>query len=211
MYTTNYKAEASPKEFSHLTLIMSKSKVCFYRPSFFKQKIKKMKNAFTILAVLVFSKMSYAQNMQGTSDTAAIRKILNSFTQAIIKKDSATLASLFANTPIAFVSVKGAETVAYLKKKDPSTSFIRIGNYKDFIAYVGQTTDQVEEKLYNVRIRTDGSVASLSSDYSFWSNQQKINWGKENWELIFNGTDWKIAAIIWSVNLEVVQMEPVKS
>ncbi|HZY35282.1 MAG TPA: hypothetical protein VFE53_01460, partial [Mucilaginibacter sp.] len=135
----------------------------------------------------------------------------NSFTQAIIKKDSATLASLFANTPIAFLSVRGGETVAWLKRKDPSTSSIQIRNYKDFIAYVGQTKDQVEEKFYHVRIRTDGSVASLSSDYSFWRNNQKSNWGQENWELIFNGTDWKIAVIIWSVNLDIAEKEPVKS
>lgn len=168
-----------------------------------------MKKVFTILAVLVFSKMSYAQNLRGTSNTAAIRKILNSFTQAIIKKDSATLASLFANTPITYLSVESAETVAYLKQKDPSTPLLGVNNYKDFIAYVAQTKDQVEEKIYNVRIRTDGSVASLSSDYSFWSNNQKTNWGQENWELIFNGTDWKIAAIIWSDNLEVVKNETI--
>ena len=168
-----------------------------------------MKKVFAILAVLVFSKMSYAQHARRTSDAAAIRKILNSFTQAIIKKDSTTLASLFANTPIAFLNVKSAKTIAYLKKKDPSTPFVEIDNYKDFIAYVGQTKDQVEEKIYNVRITTDGSVASLSSDYSFWSNNQKSNWGQENWELIFNGTDWKIAAIVWSVNLENVEKEPV--
>ncbi len=170
-----------------------------------------MKKVLTIIAVLIFSKMSYEQTIRGASDTAAIRKVLNLFTQSIIKKDSATLASLFANTPIAFLSVRGAETVDYLKKKDPSTPFIQIRNYKDFIAYVAQRKDQLEEKFYNVRIRTDGSVASLSSDYSFWSNNQKSNWGEENWELIFNGTDWKIAVIIWSVNLEVAEKEPVKS
>ena len=168
-----------------------------------------MKKVFTILAVLIFSKMSYAQNIRVASDTAAIRKILSSFTQAIIKKDSATLASLFANTPIAFLSVRGAETVAYLKKKDPSTPFIQIRNYKDFITYVGQTKDQVEEKFYNVSIRTDGSIATLSSNYSFWNNNQKINWGEEKWELVLNGTEWKIAAVIWSVNLEVAEKEPV--
>ena len=170
-----------------------------------------MKKVFTIIAVLIFSKMSYAQNIRGTSDTAAIRKILNSFTQAIIKKDSATLASLFANTPIAFLSVRGAETVAWLKKKDPSTPFIQIRNYKDFIAYVAQTKDRLEEKFYNVRIRTDGSVASLSFDYSFWSNNKKSNWGEENWELIYNGTDWKIAGIFWSENLDIAEKEPVKN
>jgi hypothetical protein len=65
-----------------------------------------MKKVFTILAILIFSKMSYAQNIRGTSDTSAIRKILNQFTESIIKKDSATLASLFANTPIAFLAVR---------------------------------------------------------------------------------------------------------
>ena len=54
-----------------------------------------MKKVFTILAVLIFSKMSYAQNIEGTLDAAAIRKVLISFLQAIIKKDSAT----FASTP----------------------------------------------------------------------------------------------------------------
>ena len=167
-----------------------------------------MKKVFAILVVLIFSKMGYAQNIRGASDTAAIHKVLNSFTQAIIKKDSATLASLFANTPITFLSVRGAGTLAYLKKKDPSAPLIQIRNYKDFVTYVGQTKDQPEEKFYNVRIRTDGSVASLSSNYSFWSNNQKINWGEENWELIFDGTDWKIVAIVWSVNLEVAEKEP---
>ena len=170
-----------------------------------------MKKVFTILAILIFSKMSYAQNSGSTSNIAAVRKILNSFTQAIIKKDSTTLASLFANTPITFLSVESAETFAYLKKKHPSTPLIGINNYKDFIAYVAQTKDQVEERIYNVRVRTDGSIASLSSDYSFWSNNQKINWGQENWDLIFNGTEWKIAAIIWSTNLEVAKKEPAKN
>jgi hypothetical protein len=158
-----------------------------------------MKKVFTILAGLMFSTMSYAQNVQGTPDTVAIRKVLNSFMQAIIKKDSATLASTFANTPSAWIEVhaRGAKTVAYYKKQDPSASFIAVNNYKDFIAFVTHTKNQLEEKVYNVRIRTDGSVASLSFDYSFWVNNQKNNWGEENWELIFNGTDWKIAAIIW--------------
>jgi hypothetical protein len=168
-----------------------------------------MKIVFTILAVLIFSKMSYAQNIKGTSDTPAIRRVLNSFTEAILEKDSATLVSLFANTPIAYISVCGGESVAYLKKKDPSTPFLQIRNYKDFKAKIAQTQDQLKERFYNVRIRTDGNVASLSSDYSFWNNNQKINWGEENWELIFNGIEWKIAAVFWSVNLEVAEKEPV--
>jgi hypothetical protein len=172
-----------------------------------------MKKVFIILAILIFSKMSYAQSSRQTSDTAAIRKILNSFMQSIIKKDSATLTSFFANTPSAWVEVhvRGAETVALLKKKYPSVPFIAIGNYKDFIGYVTHTKDQLEEKFYNVRIRTDGSIASLSFDYSFWSNNKKSNWGEENWELIFDGTDWKIGGIFWSENLDIAEQEPVKN
>src|SRR3984885_13672921 len=172
-----------------------------------------MKKVFVIIAVLIFSEMSYAQNVQATSDTAAIGKIFNSFMQAIVKKDSATLTSVFANTPSAWVEVhvRGAQTVAYLKQKYPTIPFIAIGNYKDFIKFVTHTKDQLEEKFYNVRIRTDGSVASLSFDYSFWSNNKKSNWGEENWELIFDGTDWKIGGIFWSENLDIAEKEPVKN
>jgi hypothetical protein len=35
---------------------------------------KKMKQVFAILAVLIFSKTSYAQNIRGTLDTAAIKR-----------------------------------------------------------------------------------------------------------------------------------------
>ena len=42
-----------------------------------------MKKVFTIIAILIFSKMSIAQNIQGTSDTAAIKQTINTFFDAM--------------------------------------------------------------------------------------------------------------------------------
>ena len=47
-----------------------------------------MKKVFTILAILIFSKMSYAQNMQQASDTAAIKQTINTLFDAKRKGDS---------------------------------------------------------------------------------------------------------------------------
>ena len=38
-----------------------------------------------------------------------------------------------------------------------------------------------EETFSNVRIDSDGDVAAVSFDYSFLSNDQPTNWGKECW------------------------------
>jgi hypothetical protein len=41
-----------------------------------------MKQVFAILAVLIFSKTSYAQNIRGTLDTAAIKQTINTLYHA---------------------------------------------------------------------------------------------------------------------------------
>jgi hypothetical protein len=76
------------------------------------------------------------------------------------------------------------------------------------VRYIGTSKDALEEKFYNVKIRTDGLLASVSFDYSFWSNNKKKNRGQENWELVFDGNNWKIAGAYYSYILESVTKQP---
>ena len=59
-----------------------------------------MKKVFIIVAVLIFSKISYAQNIQGSSDIAAIKQTINTFFDAIRKGDSTLLRSTFSKGTI---------------------------------------------------------------------------------------------------------------
>ena len=46
------------------------------------------------------------------------------------------------------------------------------------------TPESREEEFANVKIDTDGEVASVSFDYVFLANGIKSNWGKELWQLV---------------------------
>lgn len=70
-----------------------------------------------------------------------------------------------------------------------------------FIDGIIETSARKEEKLWNVRIDSDGQVASVSFDYSFHSGDYKSNWGQEAWQPVHTGQGWKINSVIYSVHL----------
>jgi hypothetical protein len=163
----------------------------------------------TILVIVLFTKACYAQQQTTAADKAAIEQVLDKFMQSIIKKDTATFVSLFAShIPIAWVDVQSRETLAIAQKTNAKAAAIEHDDYKNFVRYIGTSKDALEEKFYNVKIRTDGLLASVSFDYSFWSNNKKENRGQENWELVFDGNNWKIAGVYYSYILESVTKQP---
>ncbi len=53
-----------------------------------------------------------------------------------------------------------------------------------------------------MKIDTDGDLASVLFDYAFLSNGKETNHGKEAWHLLRTQDGWKIASVVWSVNLK---------
>jgi hypothetical protein len=72
-------------------------------------------------------------------------------------------------------------------------------NYRSFIEGIVANTPRSEEKFENVRIDTDGDIASVYFDYSFHADDRKSNYGKEAWHLVNTDDGWKIVSVIWSV------------
>ena len=171
-------------------------------------KSLKMKRLFFTILILVFASQLYAQDTKVTSDNKPIYRVLNTFMESIIKKDTVTFLSLFANGPVAWVSVQSKDNFELMRKDDPAAKLIRYGDHTEFIRFIA-TEGSKEEKFYNVRITKDDYLASASFDYSFWKNGKKANWGKENWVLMFDGIDWKIAGVYWSSTSEKIKKEPV--
>ncbi|WP_184548177.1 hypothetical protein [Mucilaginibacter sp. FT3.2] len=61
--------------------------------------------------------------------------------------------------------------------------------------------NSAEDKFDNIRIVEDGTVASVSMDYSFWANNKMTNWGGKYLTLIKRDGKWKITSVIYSVEL----------
>ena len=75
----------------------------------------------------------------------------------------------------------------------------------DFIGFIAKDPAALEETFSNIRIDTDGDVAQVWFDYTFMAGGYKENWGKESWQLVRTEAGWKIAAVVWSQELNPVR------
>lgn len=69
---------------------------------------------------------------------------------------------------------------------------------RKFINMIAADKAKIDETISNVRIDSDGDVAQVWFDYSFLNGDYKENWGKESWQMVRTEDGWKIAAVVWS-------------
>ncbi|TWI80127.1 CubicO group peptidase (beta-lactamase class C family) [Lacibacter cauensis] len=135
------------------------------------------------------------------TDKQQIEHLLHLFMNSIEKKDTGTLFSLFVDVPISWVAVWKPETLKELQKTKLNEPLVESRNYKTWVT--GLMRDRLyQEKFTNPVISEDGTIGSVTFDYSFLVNNKKGNWGKESWGLIKVNNQWKIASVLFSVELE---------
>jgi hypothetical protein len=64
---------------------------------------------------------------------------------------------------------------------------------------IASSNARQEERFSNIRIDTDGTVASVYFDYTYNVDGKKSNWGHETWGLAKSAGAWKISSMIWSI------------
>lgn len=139
-----------------------------------------------------------------TEDKKEIQKIMKTFMDCLIKKDSTLFYSLFHSEPIVWVGVFRDKTQESRLKNDNTKKNYFSSTYQRFYRSISNAGAD-EEKFYNIDIHEDGSIASVTFDYSFWENKRKVNWGKESWALVKAAGLWKITSVIFSLEFEDVK------
>jgi hypothetical protein len=144
-------------------------------------------------------------------DNPDIRAVIDSFRTAIIQHDKARFLNLFVSPDVPWQGALTDDGLAALKKRDPKASkviFDRRSTATAFIESVVNTKSGSEEKLSNIKIDTDGDVATASADYSFLAGGHLVNGGKECWLLVRTGSGWKITTLAFSSNLSKEEEKP---
>lgn len=137
-----------------------------------------------------------------------IIKVMHDFMKAIRDKDSVTFYNLFHVESVAWVGIyKDKTQAARLQKNAEAVSYFT-DDYKSFIRGIISDKESCEEKFYNVKVLCDESIAALSFDYSFWFDGKKSNWGKESWGLLKTNGTWKITSVLFSMDFENLNPEP---
>lgn len=131
---------------------------------------------------------------------AQIQRVVEIFRTSIIAKDKSRLGSLFIPIGGSWIMVIGDEMYQRMKAKRPSVAKIKPGTYQEFVDSVGASHQRLEEIFSNLRIDTDGAVASVYFDYVFLSDDKENNRGSETWQLVNTGDGWKISALSYSID-----------
>jgi hypothetical protein len=156
--------------------------------------------ALALLALLCAPLPSRA----GDPNDSAIRAVIDSFRTAIIERDKPRFLSLFVSDDIPWQGVLTDDGLAQSKRRDPKASKVAYDRKSTPVAFIDgilRNKARSEETISNIKIDTDGDVATASFDYSFLSGQRIVNWGKECWLLVRTGAGWKITTLAFSSNL----------
>jgi hypothetical protein len=154
------------------------------------------------LALVVLAAMTRLAHAEPDSlaARAQIQRVVEVFRTSIIAKDKSTLGNLFMPTGGSWIKVMDDAMYQQLKAKQPSVAKLKPGTYQDFVDFLGASQQRLEEKFSNVRINTDGAVASVYFDYVFLRDDKETNRGTETWQLVNTGDGWKINAVIYSTD-----------
>jgi hypothetical protein len=138
------------------------------------------------------------------SDHADIRAVVESFRTAIIEKDRARFLALFVQPDVPWQSVLDDTSLDRIKARRPEAIKARFkaeNNPTAFIDGIVKSKNASEETFSNIRIDTDGEVATVVFDYAFLSNGKATNSGKECWLMVRTEAGWKITSLAYSVTL----------
>ena len=149
-----------------------------------------MKKVFTSIAILILSKMSIAQNIQGTSDTVAIKQTINTFFDAMRKGDSTVLRSVFSRGTILESIANDQNGKAILSTKTAD----------DLVKKIGTPHAEVyDERIVYGTIKIGGDLACVWTPYKFYLDDQFSHCGVNVLQLMRTTDGWKIIYIVYTI------------
>lgn len=168
-----------------------------------------MKKMLPVFALFYFScTLLHAQTTESTTQHhTAINKVLQTFMHCMTTKDSATFYTLFYDGPVTWVGVYQTATQQKRISSNAGMPDHKLSDYKSWFRSIILGSPK-EEKFYNLQINTDGHVAAVTFDFSYWAGGKKSIWGKETWGMIRINNEWKITSVLFSIEQENIVPEP---
>jgi hypothetical protein len=106
--------------------------------------------------------------------------VIEAFRTAIIDKDKPKFLALFPEAG----------------KANYNPKYSHLG----FIDGIVSEPERNEEVFDDIRIDTDGEIASVAFDYRFLQDGRETNRGREAWNLVRTDAGWKIVSVVWSMH-----------
>jgi hypothetical protein len=150
---------------------------------------------------LMITQHAYAQQKKANKEEIIV--VTNNYSKYVIAKDSTAFYSLFNDGPVTWcAALKERSQAKELEIKGIKAARRNYfsGSYQAFMRSLFRYKS-TEDKFDHIRIIEDGTVASVSMDYSFWADNKMTNWGGKYLTLIKRAGKWKITSVIYSLEL----------
>ncbi|MDJ1494842.1 nuclear transport factor 2 family protein [Cytophagaceae bacterium DM2B3-1] len=158
------------------------------------------------LVYSAFAQRAFAQEKD--KNATALSILVDTYSQSVATRDSATFYGLFNDGSVMWGAVLSERTQSKEQEvKGTTASNYFEGSYKRFMRGLFRY-ESCEDKFENIHIIEDGSVASITMDYSFWANGSMTNWGSKYLSLIKRDGKWKITSVIYSLELTKYFKQP---
>lgn len=150
---------------------------------------------------------STLHNATRPDDLASLRQVVEDFRVSILEKDKPRFTRLFfSNRPelITWQSVLDDPSLRWVQNTRPQALKARHrpdNNFMAFIDGIVESKASEEERFSDVKIDTDGEIASISFDYVYLTGGRPSNRGREMWLLVRTEQGWKITSVLYSVRL----------
>lgn len=160
-----------------------------------------MKPALLLALLLSFPMLGHAAEV--AVDNRSVEAVVEAFRASIVDKDKPRFVKLFLDQNTVWQNVVGEANLRKMREKQPEAVKVRIDSKDNPTAFIDEIVadkERQEEKFRNVKIDSDGEIASVYFDYSYHAGDKETNHGKEAWHLVRTDEGWKIVSVIWSVN-----------
>ena len=122
---------------------------------------------FIGIILLLFGCNVAAMDRPGTpagtapQDVADIQRVMETFHHAVATHDGEGVSELFFDQGSTWVTVLSDKAFAASRAKNASAQKVHVSSYRDFSAFVSSTKSDLDPRHTDVRIHSDGAVASV--------------------------------------------------
>lgn len=153
-----------------------------------------------IIVLLLLAVVQQTSAQQKMDNKKEINNVINTYIRAVIERDSVAFYELFNDGRVTWcASIKDRSQAKEMETKVSKDAYFE-GSHKAFFRSLFRY-QHTEDKFDNISIIEDGTVASATMDYSFWANNKMTNWDGKYLTLIKRDGNWKIASVIYSLEL----------
>ena len=147
-----------------------------------------MKKHLTIGVLLVSGLLPSGNFAQSTDNYSEVKAVIDHFFEGFHNRDTAIMRSVLAEKV-------HLQTIG---KTPEGATLLRTENMDDFIKSIASIPDsvQIEEKLLDYTINSDGLMANAWTPYEFYLRGKFSHCGVNSFQLYHDGNSWKIIYLV---------------